>query len=310
MLTDIKFKTLYSSGEKESPVSFFSQALSNSARFDLGLGFFSSASINVLNYGFAKFISNGGRMRLYINQFLSDEDFRALTSSTSTIEEKVIQDFHALLKVLSKRNEHFFNCLSYLIYTDRIIIRIVIPKTGGIAHQKFGIFTDSDGNKVAFNGSLNMTASALLSKNIETISCNFSWKGGEDAIQEYEEVFRRYFEGKDENVTVIPADRLTKEIVKAFPSKDEKQLIEDEEKLSKEFSLASQGTGTPEEPNDPSEPRFPYSTGAFDYQRRLTKIGKIMGALGFLQWQPEQGKPLHLSTAPWKNIDSAENTVS
>ena len=292
MLKDIKFKTLYSSGEKESPVSFFSQALSNSVRFDLGLGFFSSASINVLNYGFAKFISNGGRMRLYINQFLSDEDFRALTSSPSTIEEKVIQDFHALLKVLSKRNEHFFNCLSYLIYTDRISIRIVIPKTGGIAHQKFGIFTDADGDQVAFNGSLNMTASALLSKNIETISCIFSWKGGEDAIQEYEEVFKRFFEGNDENVTVIPAERLTKEIVKAFPSKEEKQLIEDEEELSKELSFTSQRAGAPEEPRASSEPRFPYPTGAFDYQKEAYQNWKNNGCTGIFAMATGTGKTI------------------
>ena len=292
MLKDIKFKTLYSSGEKESPVSFFSQALSNSVRFDLGLGFFSSASINVLNYGFAKFISNGGRMRLYINQFLSDEDFRALTSSPSTIEEKVIQDFHALLKVLSKRNEHFFNCLSYLIYTDRISIRIVIPKTGGIAHQKFGIFTDADGDQVAFNGSLNMTASALLSKNIETISCIFSWKGGEDAIQEYEEVFKRFFEGNDENVTVIPAERLTKEIVKAFPSKEEKQLIEDEEELSKELSFTSQRAGAPEEPRASSEPRFPYPAGAFDYQKEAYQNWKNNGCTGIFAMATGTGKTI------------------
>ena len=292
MLTDIKFKTLYSSGEKESPVSFFSQALSNSVRFDLGLGFFSSASINVLNYGFAKFISNGGRMRLYINQFLSDEDFRALTSSPSTIEEKVIQDFHALLKVLSKRNEHFFNCLSYLIYTDRISIRIVIPKTGGIAHQKFGIFTDANGNQVAFNGSLNMTASALLSKNIETISCIFSWKGGEDAIREYEEVFRRYFEGNDENVTVIPAERLTKEIIKAFPSKEEKQLIEDEEIISHELSSASQRAVAPEDLRASSEPRFPYSSGAFDYQKEAYHNWKNNGCTGIFAMATGTGKTI------------------
>ena len=74
MLNKINFRSLYSSGESDSPISFFTDALSNSISFDLGLGFFSSASFNVLSIGVAKFISNGGKMRLYINQYLSEED--------------------------------------------------------------------------------------------------------------------------------------------------------------------------------------------------------------------------------------------
>lgn len=49
MLNKINFKSLYSSGESDSPISFFTDALSNSISFDLGLGFFSSASFNVLS---------------------------------------------------------------------------------------------------------------------------------------------------------------------------------------------------------------------------------------------------------------------
>ena len=142
MLTDYKFKSIYSSGDKLSPVDFFTNALSRSVSLDIGLGFFSSASFNVLSYGFAKFISNGGKMRLYINQYLSDEDYSVLVSTPDEIEDGVIQSFYAMLNLLSKRDEHFFNCLSYLVYTGRIEIKIIIPKTGGIAHQKFGVFTD------------------------------------------------------------------------------------------------------------------------------------------------------------------------
>ena len=93
MLRNIDIKYRYSTGSKDTPIQFFTDSLSNSVNFDLGLGFFSSASINVLATGFARFISNGGKMRMYINQNLSDEDIEAISSMpTETLEEKLIAD--------------------------------------------------------------------------------------------------------------------------------------------------------------------------------------------------------------------------
>jgi hypothetical protein len=46
-----------------------------------------------------------------------------------------------------------------LISKNRIEFIAVVPKNskGGIAHNKYGIFTDEDGNKVVFNGSANFS---------------------------------------------------------------------------------------------------------------------------------------------------------
>lgn len=230
MLKELKLQYMYSSGgTKKTPMDFFTDCLTNSIRFDMGLGFFSSASINALSYGFASFISNGGIMRLYINQYISEQDLKAFTIEPQKyIEDKILNDFQELYKILSERDEHFFNCLSYLISKKRIEIKIIIPKTGGIAHQKFGIFTDKQGNKVAFNGSLNFTASALMSRNIETISCTFSWKDI-DSVADYEEQFNTYFNGKVNDVDVISAKFLTEEITKSFPLKDVKELLKKED---------------------------------------------------------------------------------
>ena len=71
MLKDNDFKYRYSTGRKDLPLDFFELALSNSINFDMGLGYFSSASFNILSVGLAHFISNGGNMHLYINQYLS-----------------------------------------------------------------------------------------------------------------------------------------------------------------------------------------------------------------------------------------------
>lgn len=297
MLTGYNFKAIYSSGEKDAtPVEFFNNALSRSVQMDIGLGFFSSASINVLSLGFAKFITNGGRMRLYINQYLSDEDYEALVSKPEIVEESVINNFYEMVKILSKRDEHFFNCLSYLIQTGRIDIRIVIPKTGGIAHQKFGVFTDEVGNKVSFIGSINLTASALISKNLESIECQKSWLGGEDIINEYDLLFESIFEGKKEQVSVIPARQLSKEIIKAFPSITEKKIIDDEAELLKEWKRGESFGTTKDEVENMGTlemaPHFPYPTGAFKYQIDAYHNWKANGETGIFAMATGTGKTI------------------
>ena len=103
MLNEYNFKYIYSSGTGNSPIEFFNNALARSSYFDIGLGFFSSASLNVLSYGFAKFISNGGKMRLYINQYISDEDFEAFITKPEKIEDRASEP----------------RFLSYLIWKNR-----------------------------------------------------------------------------------------------------------------------------------------------------------------------------------------------
>lgn len=265
MLRDKNISYVYSSsGTEYTPFHFFNTALTNSIRFDLGLGFFSTASLNVLAVGFANFIVNGGKMRLYINQYMSEEDYNLLSSSSQAeVNELILNDFNKLRQTLSKRDKHFFNCLSYLISQQRLEVKIIIPKSGGIAHQKFGIFTDEVGDKVAFSGSLNFTASALLSKNIEAISCATSWAGGEEQIVEYETLFNRFFNGLDSDIKVYDASEFKRELVRSFPPKDVSVLLEEEKECirayKENYEIISNSRSA-------DGPHFPYPSGAFDYQ--------------------------------------------
>lgn len=273
MLRDIDIKYRYSTGSKDTPIQFFTDTLSNSVNFDLGLGFFSSASINVLATGFARFISNGGKMRMYINQNLSDEDVEAISSMpTEMLEEKLIADVAAMTSLLSKRDKHFFNCLSYLICSHKIDIKIVIPKAGGIAHQKFGILTDANNDKVCFSGSLNFTASALL-RNIETIDCYTSWEEGNvGRIEKSEDDFETIFGGKSDAVHTYEPTVLKDFIKTKYPSPNIEQLLEEEAELITKLSSPNASSFTPYELDaDNEELHFPYSTGPFEYQTNAYK---------------------------------------
>jgi hypothetical protein len=122
MLKDVDFNVVYASGENE-PVEFFFEALLESSSFDLGLGYFCSSAIRALAPGFAYFIANSGKMRIIINDELTEEDKKAIEAGQELDVEKheksILNNLKELTSILSEENELFFNCLSYLIATQR-----------------------------------------------------------------------------------------------------------------------------------------------------------------------------------------------
>lgn len=224
MLKDVTFKHSYSSGYNE-PREFFTEALIESSEFDLGLGFFSSSGIRSLAYGFALFIANGGKMRVVINHILSQEDKDAIKNGQSHLvgdfEEKILSDVYKLTKTLSKADEHFFRCLSYMISIGRIEFVATISTKGGLAHDKYGIFTDESGHKVAFIGSANFSQSAL-ELNGETITV-FTDPEDKDRIIEYQSLFDESWSKDTPHLIHIPIDEVKTYITEKFstPTSDE-----------------------------------------------------------------------------------------
>lgn len=216
------------------PLGFFSEALCNATTFDIKLGFFSSSAINVLADGFAAFLYNGGRMRMIINDVLSEEDRTAIVVGESDINTPYF-DLNAIGHIsytLSKHDEHFFECLSWLIRNERIEIKIITPKIGnGIAHSKCGMFSDGI-NKVAFDGSCNFSKMALI-ENIESINAFCDWDGERDKerINDIVRDFNRTFSGEDDTVKYLKADQIITHITKTYKHKDIQELLEDEQRI-------------------------------------------------------------------------------
>ena len=226
MLNDVQFKHSYSSGYDE-PKEFFTEALIESSTFDLGLGFFSSSGIRSLAYGFALFIANGGKMRVVINHFLSKEDKEAIENGQKHLidnyESRILSDIAKLTKTLSKEDEHFFQCLSYLISINRIEFVATISTKGGLGHDKYGIFTDEKGYKVAFIGSANFSHSAL-ELNGETITV-FTSSDDDKRICEYQTLFNKSWENDTPHLIHIPINEVKTYISDNFPKLSFEELL-------------------------------------------------------------------------------------
>ncbi len=263
MLSDCSFLHSYSSGFDE-PKEFFIEALVESKQFDLGLGFFSSSAIRSLSYGFALFIANGGRMRVVINNILSPEDKEAIKNGQlNYIEEfegRILTDIKKLFEMLSREDEQFFRCLSYLISIKRLEFVATLSTKGGLAHDKYGIFTDEHGGKVAFIGSANFSKTAL-ELNGETITV-FTSEEDSARIQEYQSLFDLSWEKDTAHLIHIPLESVKTHLADKFGGYDLNQLVEHDQELREEghkygkMSLSKRLNDKLEAKE--LEPRFPF----------------------------------------------------
>ena len=269
MLKDCNFSLSYSTGLKNEPKEFFTEALIESKTLDLGLGFFSSSGIRCLAYGFALFIANGGRMRVVINHILSEKDKSAIEKGQNGIfdkfESNILTNVEKLCATLSKEDEHFFNCFSYLISQNRIEFVATVSTQGGLGHDKYGVFTDANGDKVAFAGSANFSQSAL-EVNGETVLVFTSWND-KDRIIDLENKFSHNWAGDNEHLIHIPIEKVTSYIRDKFGVLKLSQLINNEINLRDidDFDVPSSFVSKPL-PNyliekleqKELEPRFPF----------------------------------------------------
>ena len=306
----------FKSRSEWEPIGFFSEALCNSTQFDLKLGFFSSSAINVLADGFATFIYNGGRMRMIINDILSESDKNAMQVGESGINVAYFdpQDIESIKETLSERNKHFFDCLSWLISNERIEFKIIAPKNGeGIAHSKCGLFSDGI-NRVAFDGSCNFSRTALIS-NIENITafCDWDGRGDVNKINDIEEDFNLTFSEKDQSVIYLKTDMIKTTIQESFPKKEIKELLDDESKIikkrldldltmpesirrilikaKKRVDKIITNLNISHQTSENGEPRFPYSEPR-DYQIKALENWKGNKQKGLFAMATGTGKTL------------------
>lgn len=300
----------FKSNSDNEPIEFFSNCLSNSSHFDLMLGFFSSSAIQVLSSSFAVFLYNGGRMRLIINNILSSKDKETviLGSGNNKLPFFDLSNIIELKNTLSKKDEHFFNCIAWLIANKRIDIKIVSPKGGtGICHTKFGLFKDGT-NSVGFNGSCNFSKTALI-YNIESIDSFCDWDGNTSKAKVFntQKNFNETFSGCDKTVKYIDPNDITTDILNEFGNKDLIDLLKQEEQLN---SLKRESNIRPsvkyvlakaedrvssiiaEYRKESRKPKFPYPSGPRSYQNEAFERWKNNNQKGIFAMATGTGKTI------------------
>ena len=305
----------FNSNKEWEPLYFFSECLCNSVSFDLSLGFFSSTAIRTLACGFATFIYNGGKMRLIINNILSEDDKNTILKANNgeIVQSFDLSDIAKLRESLSAYDRQFFDCLAYLIANNRIEILVIEPNSGrGISHTKYGVFYDGV-NYVAFNGSCNFTKTALLD-NIEGVDAYCDWDGSviEAKIDNIKEDFESKYNRSDDSIRYVDPVDITISIHNFFKEKEISELLRQEKELI-EKEIDFQPSSQPFRENiehilDKAKskldkiivesealknlPKFPWNSVARDYQKEAFENWKVNRQKGLFAMATGTGKTI------------------
>lgn len=167
----------------------------------------------------------GGKIQIVASPYLSDEDIEAIKKGYAD-RDKIIEG--ALIASLSDEHIDYYsmerlNLLANLIATGLLDIRIAYTEDSkgiGMYHEKMGIITDAEGNHVAFSGSMNESATAML-VNYETIDVFRSW--GDESEQERvtlkQNAFFSIWNDTEPNIHVLEFPKVTETLIEKYRKK-------------------------------------------------------------------------------------------
>ena len=229
---DIKkeYRSLLDSVAKD----FYIPLLSCAVKYQRAVGFFSSSSLVEISKGISELAKNGGKIQLVASPYLSDEDIEAIKSGYA-MRDQVVKE--AIRREMTEGKTPFekarLNLLANLISDGVLDIKIAFTEDSdrmGMYHEKMGIITDAEGNRVAFAGSMNESATAMT-LNYETIDVYCSWKDEEDRVIAKENAFASIWNDTEPNIKIIDFPELKQEIIEKY-----KRSIPDFEIDKKEYA--------------------------------------------------------------------------
>ncbi len=202
-------------------------------------------------------------MRLLLGEQLSPEEYAAvcrgieLRNIESRIDEKLAAILqHADSVLLQQR----LQLLSWLIAAKRLDIRFCLTERG-MFHEKMGVLTDEEGNKVVFQGSANETIAALSPDfNFESIVLFPSWQ--QDVFHAYASPFIDRFEliwdGNSHHVHTIDIPSVSYELLRSYYKSHAPPSVNEAKLASYLYNVSA----------DDAFPSLPHSIGGREYQLR------------------------------------------
>jgi len=212
---DLKLPDEIYTTDKNPIETFFIPILKLSKEYDVAVGYFSSRWFRDAAAGIASLIYNKGKSRWIINPELSEDDWKIFDDlSDQDKEEWIGQKIDITIDDLMESLENDTrNTIAWLVHENILEFKIAIPtrKLSGIFHPKIGVFTDFDGNKIAFTGSYNHTGRAAL--NWDHIEIFANWEIS-SRVESKEIKFNSLWNKQDPNINVyLPTEKSIRKII-------------------------------------------------------------------------------------------------
>lgn len=293
---DLNLKREYRSYRSDIINEFYIPVLNQSVLYRRAVGFFSSSALAEIMKGISGLYQNGGKIQLIASPKLSEEDIKAINFGYKLRKEVIEEN---LISQLEEAKDYFeserLNILAHLIANNRLDIKIAVLKSHnqiGIYHEKLGLVYDNYGNEIAFTGSLNETANALL-VNYESIDVFTSWIDS-DRVNDKKMAFESIWNDNEEGLEVLEFPKVKEAILKKY--KREKVNIKLEYEYIKNLKEKEESERIFDiEDNKYSieqlnKPKIPSNIKLYDYQIEAIKNWKDNNYCGIYDMATGTGK--------------------
>ena len=267
-LKDHEIKSEYRSLIDNVVQDFYIPLLGEAVLYQRAVGFFSSSSLVEISKGIASLAKRGGKIQIVASPYLSEEDIDAIRKGYED-RDAIIE--RALISQLSQETLDYYsmerlNLLATLIAEGVLDIRIAYTEDSngiGMYHEKMGVITDAEGNRVAFSGSMNESSTAM-SVNYETIDVFRSWGDAFEAnhVLLKENAFCSIWNDTEPNIHVLEFPSVSQAMIDRYKRKpvnydvDQNQFA-DSPRRAKEKKASSSMLGA----------RVPEDVKLHDYQK-------------------------------------------
>ena len=204
----------YKTNKNDVVREFYIPALKQSVLYKRAVGFFSSSALIDLSSGISGLIKNGGKIKFIVSPLLSEEDIDAIQRGYD--EREIIKNSleREIREPKNASEAERLNWLAFLIASGRMEIKVAFTppqKATGMYHEKIGLLYDTDGNRLAFTGSMNETINAFHN-NYESIVV-FNSLVAEDAqrVSDLEYDFDSLWANREPNITVWDFPKVLRE---------------------------------------------------------------------------------------------------
>lgn len=210
---DLKFK--YRSDADSIYADFYEKCLEKSVQYDRAVGYFTSGSLGLISRGLEEFLAKDGMIRMIANPYLTREDVEAIRfgykAKSDVISQSILREFELCE---SSIREDSLNTLAWLIYQGKLEMKIAFTQNDSLYHEKFGLFYDQDGNRVAFSGSANETVGGMKN-NFEKI--DVFWRENDlERIEDMQNDFSNLWANQTNGLSVIDIPNIVKDEILSY----------------------------------------------------------------------------------------------
>ena len=254
---------------------FYIPFLGEAVSYKRSVGYFSSSSLVEISKGIAEMASKGGKIQIVSSPYLSNEDIEAIKKGY--VDRNQVIEKALLNQILEEPSDYYsmerLNLLSSLIADGIMDIQIAFTedKNGiGMYHEKMGIIEDTEGNKIAFSGSNNETATAM-SINYETIDVFRSWGdlNEKERVRLKENAFCSIWNDIEPNIKVLKFPNVTDALIEKYRRKLPNFNIDKEQFARRILTYASK---IQEMPNQLIGARIPNDVELRQYQKNAISV--------------------------------------